>query len=53
MSDPSENDVEGLYYADGYGDACEGKEPGTSWNGDEDTPDVLWEAYDAGYNDGK
>lgn len=28
-------------------------EPGTSWNGDDDTPDALLDTYDAGYNDGK
>lgn len=53
MSNPGEDDAEGLYYADGYVDACEGNEPGTSWNGDDDTPDSLWDAYDAGYSDGK
>ncbi|MBG6287825.1 hypothetical protein I5I61_10250 [Pseudomonas nitroreducens] len=53
MSNPNDDDMEGLYYADGYVDACEGNEPGTSWHGDDDTDDSLWDAYDAGYNDGK
>lgn len=52
MSDPDE-DIQGLYYSDGYGDACEGNEPGTSWEGDEDTPDELLDAYDAGYEAGR
>ncbi len=52
MNTYEDNDILSLYYADGYADACEGNEAGTNWHGDEDTPESMYEAYDAGYKDG-